>query len=214
MTALIADRKTRMKQGSLFAHPVAAAAIIYNGGLTCRNSAGFATAAANSANYKLLGVADEQINNAAGLDGAETISGKRTGAFLFAATGVTQANIGEPLYIVDDQTVGLGVVAQPSNITGVTLSRLADSRGGAAPLAFTAVGATLSWNGGTAVALTTDGTYILTGPTGDQVAATVVIASLPGSDQSDTITLRHVPCGVCESIESATAVWVDITTPR
>ncbi len=83
-----------------------------------------------------------------------------------------------------------------SNITGVTVDDAPGSADGAGTLAFTASGKTLTWtpNGGTAgspISLTGDGRYAIPGSAG-YLFVTVVDASLPVTDQNDTITVTQL----------------------
>jgi len=75
-------------------------------------------------------------------------------------------------------------VVQPSNVTGVLLL---DPVGpiGAYDLAFTFVGLTLAWDGGTAQAIPASNMLTLVGTSGNAITVFVLPAYLPGSDQSD-----------------------------
>jgi len=88
-----------------------------------------------------------------------------------------------------------------SNITGVSIEDAPGSTNGAGTLAFTASGQTLAWtpSGGTigpSVAVDGgDGRYTLWGVNADLTAGylfiTVTVSSLPGTDQSDAITVAN-----------------------
>ena len=130
--------------------------------------------------------------------------------FEFGASGMSQADVNEDVYIIDDNTVGKGITAQPVNVTGVALKRIPTSRGGAYQLAFTLAGTTLAWGGGTAVNVSAGGDFTLTATDGSQALATVTAGSLPGADAADNITLPHVFCGRIAEVASATSVYVDI----
>ena len=71
------------------------------------SAAGYAIAGADTADCYFIGVADETVDNSAGSAGDESIRVHREGTFVFAASGMAQANVGDTVYIVDDQTVGL-----------------------------------------------------------------------------------------------------------
>lgn len=75
-------------------------------------------------------------------------------------------------------------VVQPTNVTGVTLI---DPIGpiGDYDLVYTAVGQTLAWDGGTALAAPVSGVLKLTGTSGNFITAIVSIADLPVGNQSD-----------------------------
>ena len=105
--ALTADRNTPMQDGELVSVPVATAVTIYAGALVAANATGFATPGALSTTLTYLGRAEEKVVNA-GADGAKSVLVRRGKAFKFKNSGadaVTQAEMGKPCYIVDDETV-------------------------------------------------------------------------------------------------------------
>jgi len=89
--------------------PLAAAARLYVGSLVAVNPAGYAVPASADSTLFVIGVAEAEANNSAGAAGAVTLSEIRRGAFMFtnsATTGaVTDADIGRPCFVVDDNTV-------------------------------------------------------------------------------------------------------------
>jgi hypothetical protein len=108
MVALAAGRQTKEAIGKIINLPMAAASLIYAGGLTCVNAAGFATKGIASTTLKQFGRAENTVDNLAGANGAKTID-VATGIFLWAnsAAGdlIVTADIGADCFIVDDQTV-------------------------------------------------------------------------------------------------------------
>ena len=210
MANLTADRKSTRKDGTIFAHPVAASTVIYAGALVNLDSSGYAVPAADNAAHTFAGKADKRADNSSGAAGDIDAEGHREGMFEFNASAMTQADTGADAYVVDDNTVGKGIAAQPVNVTGVVLTRIPASRGGSYQLAYTSATTTLSWGGVTGVDVSGGGDFTLTAPDGSQVLATVTAASLPGADQSDTIQLRHTRAGSIAQVVSATSVYVDI----
>ncbi len=210
MTALTADRNTKVKQGALFAQQMAAATVIYNGAMVNVDANGYAVAATDTADHKFIGVSDQTIDNSTGANGALIVQGKREGVMNFASSLLTRSQIGDPVYVVDDQSVSAAIVAQPTNVTGVVLERLPMSRGGSYNLAFTLVGTTLAFGGGTPVDVSAGGEFVLSTANGTKILAKVDQSTLPTADQSDTIALRHVQCGTLESIDTDGSVWVAI----
>jgi hypothetical protein len=100
----------------------------------------------------------------------------------------------------------------PVNVTGVAIDEVPASSGtGSATLAFTATGATLAYTApgdtaGAAVDVSTDGTYeIYSNDSTKYMIVTVVAASLPGTDKSDTITLSSVAENLFDSVGSGEA---------
>ncbi len=210
MANLTEDRKSIRKDGTIYSHPAAASTAIYAGALVNLNSSGYVTPAADDATHTFAGKADKRADNSSGADGDINVEGHREGVFEFNASGMTQADVNEEAYVIDDNTVGKSMAAQPTNVTGVALTRIPASRGGTYALAYTNSGTTLGWGGGSAVDVSGGGDFTLTATDGSQILATVSAGSLPGSDQSDNIALRHVRCGRIAEVASATSVYVDI----
>jgi len=104
MTALTKDRPTSYWDGVELDFPVAAGAKIYAGSLVMANASGYAVPGADTSGCKFLGVALEQVDNTAGANGTKSVRVRRTGVFEFAATSISQAMLGDPMYLVDDQT--------------------------------------------------------------------------------------------------------------
>jgi hypothetical protein len=96
-----------MKDGELFAVPIATAKKIFAGSLVAANATGYATPGAVAATLTYLGRAEETVDNT-GADGALSVLVRRGKAFKFANSAtdaVTQASLGKVCYIEDDQTV-------------------------------------------------------------------------------------------------------------
>jgi hypothetical protein len=117
--ALAADRNTLAKrQGVMTTVLLAADAVIYSGALVCLNTAGYAVAGVNTANFVCVGRAFDAGDNTGGDAGDVEIRVQR-GVYKWAnataGDAVTQAEIGRNVYVSDDQTVtktaGNGVVA-------------------------------------------------------------------------------------------------------
>lgn len=107
MPPLTAERNTSTRIGSRLNMLAAAAVIIYAGSLVARDAAGNAIPGATAVGILGAGRAAETVDNALGLAGAKTVEVEK-GVFRFdnlAADLVTIADIGNPCYIVDDQTV-------------------------------------------------------------------------------------------------------------
>ena len=93
------------KAGLLVTYPVKAGAHIYKGALVCADTTGNAVPAADTANYRFLGIADEESDNTGGVSGAKKVRIKKTGTYVASASGWTAASIGAPLYATADDTV-------------------------------------------------------------------------------------------------------------
>lgn len=87
---------------------VAGAETIYKGTLVNRDASGDAAPATDAASLELLGVATEQVVAATGdAAGDKKVKVWTTGFFEFVHSGLTQANVGDNAYVVDDTTVDL-----------------------------------------------------------------------------------------------------------
>ena len=108
MTALAADKKTEYREGVDISIPVDDGDTIYAGAMVSVNAAGYAVAAGDTASTLFVGIAREQADNSLGLDGAINVTVRRRGLFKMSfATPITIANVGDSVYIADDQNVDL-----------------------------------------------------------------------------------------------------------
>lgn len=107
MAALTAARLTKSRGGlRLQKYPVAASTTIYAGSMVMINSAGYAVPAAAAANNKgTVGVAVATVDNSSGSAGDLDVSAQE-GEFLFEGDSLDQANLGDIMFSMDDQTVG------------------------------------------------------------------------------------------------------------
>lgn len=110
MTALAKDRSTPRLTGAPFymlpvVVPVAAGAKIYTGAALARNAAGYAVPADTTPGLKALGRAEHAVDNTNGEDGDESVLvGKGVFGYVDAA-GFTDADLNNPVFFLDDQTV-------------------------------------------------------------------------------------------------------------
>ena len=103
MAALTASRDTHRKDLGVTSYPVAAATTIYKGGMVALNSGGYLVAAADTAGLLVVGAAAENVDNSAGANGALSAQVRR-GKARFNASSITQAMVGQIMYVVDDNT--------------------------------------------------------------------------------------------------------------
>lgn len=107
MAALTADRSTPQRTGDIESHPVNGATTIFAGALVCLDATGFLVPGSTATGLVARGRAEEHVVND-GADGDE-VCRTRPGRFRWsnsaAADAITRAEIGDPAYIVDDQTV-------------------------------------------------------------------------------------------------------------
>lgn len=121
MAALTKDRITEKKALGIKAYPVAASTKIYAGALVALNSGGFAVPAADTANLKVVGVADAQVDNTAGANGDLSVKVEASVIARFPASSITQAMVGQMMYVVDDNTFDDAV-----GTNGIKAGRLVD----------------------------------------------------------------------------------------
>jgi len=108
MTAATSDRNTDRKDGVLVPTPVVADDCIYGGTLVAVNAAGPLSPGSDTAGLIFHCVADARADNTGGLAGTIKCNVRRRGLFLFnVATPITQANVGDNVFLADDQSVDL-----------------------------------------------------------------------------------------------------------
>jgi hypothetical protein len=105
-TVLAADNAIQYTEGVETPIPVVNADIIYAGALVSVNAAGYAVPGADSAGQIFMGVAQERRDNTSGNAGDLSVNVRRRGLFkMTLGTAITQANLGDNVFLVDDQTV-------------------------------------------------------------------------------------------------------------
>lgn len=102
MTVLAADRETSRKEPG-FKSVLMGTDIIYKGGFVTYTAAGLAVAGQATAGYKFAGVAYEKKDDSAAA-GTKWCKIYTEGLFKMVATSITQAMVGEMMYLTDDQT--------------------------------------------------------------------------------------------------------------
>jgi len=109
MTALSANRETARKEGDVKSFPVYIATAIYKGSLVMLNSTGYLIPGADTSGCKFAGVAMESVTAAEAVaSGTKWCKVYRKGVFYFAAQAdLTQAKVGDLMYVYDDQTIAI-----------------------------------------------------------------------------------------------------------
>jgi len=107
MPGLTKDRNTVRKQGDYAAYPVKGGAKVFAGSIVCIGTDGYAIPGSDTAGLKFAGVARAYADNTAGANGALMVEVWRRGVFEVSASGMAIANFGDPVYVVDDHTIGL-----------------------------------------------------------------------------------------------------------
>ncbi len=102
--------------------PMNASTTIYQGSLVCWDADGYARVAADTANFKIAGVAQETVVNS-GADGAASIRVLRgaTVNLTIESTSITIADIGYNAIVQDDNTVTDATTATNDIPVGVIL---------------------------------------------------------------------------------------------
>jgi len=121
MTAATADFDAPRIEGVFRSVPVAAVMRIFAGTIVVL-AGGLAEPGTTALGLVTLGRAEFQVDNTTGAAGAQTIRVRR-GVFLWTnspagADLIAEANIGEPCYIVDDNTVALTSAAGTRSVAG------------------------------------------------------------------------------------------------
>lgn len=125
MAALAADKfplRTRADSGKrMRTGKVAAATKIFHGALIAKNAAGFIVPASDAADLKVVGVAQGQVDNSAGANGAKEVT-YLTGLDVEldnAGGAIVQAGMHGLCYVADDQSVTTAAVAVNDVVAGL-----------------------------------------------------------------------------------------------
>ncbi len=118
MTAIAARKDVRRQPGEVVSFKQAAVKI-WEGALVSVNAAGYVTNATDAANDLFVGVADETIDNSAGAAGDKEIQ-VRVGGIVNVVSGFSaaQSNLGDPVYVTDNQTVDLAATTTNDVLVG------------------------------------------------------------------------------------------------
>ncbi len=108
MTALAEDKSLEYREGVESSCPVDDGDKIYGGAFVCVNADGYLVPGADTAGLIFMGVSTEQKDNTDGSDGDLDCQIRRRGLIkAILDTAITQANVGDNVFLVDDQTVDL-----------------------------------------------------------------------------------------------------------
>ena len=129
MTALAAAAsRTRRDGGQQASYPVLAATQIWKGGLVAVDTAGYARPATDTAGYTVVGVAAESVLGGTA-SGDKWILLECGREFLFPATSITQAMVGDPMYVVDDNEVDDAAGAANDVFAGILTQYVSNTSG-------------------------------------------------------------------------------------
>ena len=108
MTALAVDKKLEYREGQEVSIPVINADIIFAGSNVCISAAGYLVPGADTAGLIYQGVAREYVDNSLGAAGDKNCAVLRRGLVrMTLATAITIANVGDNVFLVDDDLVDL-----------------------------------------------------------------------------------------------------------
>jgi len=123
---LTQDRMTPVRDGEVMPYAVAAGVEIFLGAQVAVNATGYLVPGSEATTLTYVGRADAHVDNSEGADGDETCLVRRKKAFLFKnsdADPVDQSLVGQPCYILDDETVagtdGTGTRSESGTVLAV-----------------------------------------------------------------------------------------------
>lgn len=107
MTTLSNDRNTPRRVGRMYCILAAASKVFYTGALLCVNAAGHGVPGTTATGLRGIGRVSRRVES--GEEAGEITVDYERGVFRYmnsaAADAITRADIGQPCYVVDDQTV-------------------------------------------------------------------------------------------------------------
>jgi hypothetical protein len=107
MSALTTEINTPELPSGIYRAPLAASTKIFAGAIVALNNSGYAVPAADSANFRVIGRAEETVDNSGGSAADLYISVKR-GVFAWAndaTNACTIAHVGKKVYVKDDNSI-------------------------------------------------------------------------------------------------------------
>jgi hypothetical protein len=125
---LSADKKIEYTEGVELTIPVDDGDKIYAGALVCVNADGFAVPGSDTAGLIFEGISREYVDNSLGLDGAKTVTVRRRGLFNMSfESNITQANVGDNVFILTDEMVDIAANVANKIFCGVIAAVIDDS---------------------------------------------------------------------------------------
>ena len=122
MTAISAIKDTRRQEGVILPFAVEEATKILEGALVSVNAAGYAVNATDAANDRVVGVATKTADNTSGADGDIHVEVWTDGVHDFVSGfSATIANVGDKVYVVDNQTVDLAATTTNDVLVGIVV---------------------------------------------------------------------------------------------
>jgi hypothetical protein len=120
MTALTKDTRRDYREGVDHPYPVAGSQIIYGNAFVCANATGFAVPGSDTAGLLFVGVGKQHVDNSDGADGDLQVVVRRKHVHkVKIVSTITQANVGDKVYLVDDDTMDLAAGVTNSIYGGI-----------------------------------------------------------------------------------------------
>ncbi len=124
-SALSADKAVYPTDGKLRLIPVAATTTIYKGAMVSLKTDGYATPAADTADYRFVGIAIHQVDNSSGADGDLSVTVLTAGEFTAVYASAAQTQVGELCYTADDATVAAVGTTTNDVLAGIVVKYVA-----------------------------------------------------------------------------------------
>lgn len=122
MAALASDRNTVARSADIREVPVKAGVVIYAGAMVAIDATGFAVPASTSTTLKVIGRAEDRVDNSTGANGDVKVQ-VGAGVYRYANSSSTDAlaliDLGASCYAVDDQTVAKTSATNTRSVAGV-----------------------------------------------------------------------------------------------
>lgn len=122
MTALTSGRPVKSIPGILFSYPVLANAVIHQGAIVVLTAAGYAKPAVTGTGLLAVGIAREPVDATGLASGALTVEVEEMIAGCANSAGgdeITIAELGEIVYLVDDQTIAKTSAGGTRSVAGL-----------------------------------------------------------------------------------------------
>lgn len=107
MSVATGDLDTQRREGKLTTFRVAAAVLLYAGVMAALDADGNVVPAEDDAAQHFVGIVREQVDNSAGDAGDLDVELEAEGTFLLTGADFSASDVGKPVYVVDDATIGL-----------------------------------------------------------------------------------------------------------
>jgi len=120
MTALAQDKSLEYTDGVELDFEVYQSETIYGGSFVCVRADGYAVPGDDASGLIFMGIAKEQVDNSSGSSGDKSVVLRRRGLVkAILDTAISIANVGDNVFLVDDQTVDLAANVDNNIFCGI-----------------------------------------------------------------------------------------------